>query len=72
VFEALHDMGDPAGVLTALRGTLVEGGSVLVADELVADEFAGPAISSSAVAAGFATCEKLPIAHDFWQFYRLR
>ncbi|GAB3233043.1 class I SAM-dependent methyltransferase [Glycomyces halotolerans] len=42
VFEALHDMGDPAGVLRTARERLAEGGSVLVADERVADDLAAP------------------------------
>lgn len=42
IFEALHDMGDPAGALRAARQLLVDGGSVLVADERVADTFTAP------------------------------
>jgi SAM-dependent methyltransferase len=42
VFEALHDMGDPVGALRAARALLAPGGSVLVADERVADAFTGP------------------------------
>lgn len=43
VFEALHDMPNPVEVLTALRRILRPGGSVLVADELVAEQFTAPA-----------------------------
>jgi SAM-dependent methyltransferase len=43
IFEALHDMGDPVGVLRAVRGLLGPGGVLLVADERVADEFPGAA-----------------------------
>jgi SAM-dependent methyltransferase len=39
VFEALHDMGDPVGALRAARALLAPSGSVLVADERVADTF---------------------------------
>jgi SAM-dependent methyltransferase len=39
IFEALHDMGDPGGALRAARALLAPGGSVLVADERVADAF---------------------------------
>jgi SAM-dependent methyltransferase len=39
VFEALHDMGDPVGALRAACALLAPGGSVLVADEHVADAF---------------------------------
>jgi SAM-dependent methyltransferase len=42
VFEALHDMGDPVGVLQAVRAALAPGGAVLVADEKVADTFTAP------------------------------
>lgn len=40
IFEALHDMGDPVGVLRAARDVLAPGGAVLVADERTADAFA--------------------------------
>ncbi|MCS5736264.1 class I SAM-dependent methyltransferase [Herbiconiux daphne] len=43
VFEALHDMADPVGVLAGFRRALAPGGAVLVADEKVADEFVAPA-----------------------------
>jgi SAM-dependent methyltransferase len=42
VFEALHDMGDPVGALRAACALLAPGGSVLVADERVADRFTAP------------------------------
>jgi hypothetical protein len=42
VFEALHDMGDPVGALRAARGLLADDGSVLVADERVAETFTTP------------------------------
>jgi SAM-dependent methyltransferase len=38
-FETIHDMVDPVGALRAMRALAVEGGTVLVADERVADEF---------------------------------
>lgn len=43
IFEALHDMGDPVSALRALRPRLTAGGTVLVADERVADTFTAPA-----------------------------
>src|SRR5436190_21156845 len=43
VFEALHDMSRPVEALRAARGLLADDGWLLVADELVADEFAVPA-----------------------------
>lgn len=42
IFEALHDMGHPVDALRALRGVLAPGGSVVVADERVADDFTAP------------------------------
>lgn len=39
VFEALHDMNDPATILAALGSVLESGGAILVGDEKVADEF---------------------------------
>jgi len=40
VFEALHDMPDPVGVLSAMRRTLAPDGVIVVMDEAVADRFA--------------------------------
>jgi SAM-dependent methyltransferase len=42
VFEALHDMADPVRALRAARALLAADGSVLVADERVADAFSAP------------------------------
>jgi 2-polyprenyl-3-methyl-5-hydroxy-6-metoxy-1,4-benzoquinol methylase len=42
VFEAVHDMAKPVEVLRTLRGMLADGGTVLVADERVAEEFTAP------------------------------
>ena len=39
IFEALHDMSDPVGVLTTARRLLRPGGAVLIADERVAEAF---------------------------------
>lgn len=41
IFEALHDMSRPTDVLHALRRALAPGGSVLVVDERVHDQFLG-------------------------------
>jgi SAM-dependent methyltransferase len=43
VFEALHDMARPVEALRGMRALLAEGGSMVVADELVADRFSIPA-----------------------------
>ncbi len=39
-FECVHDMPDPVAVLTAMRRAVAPGGTVLIMDEKVADEFA--------------------------------
>ena len=41
-FETLHDMARPVEALRAMRGLLAEDGSVLIADERVAETFAAP------------------------------
>ncbi|MGH8982687.1 MAG: class I SAM-dependent methyltransferase, partial [Acidimicrobiia bacterium] len=41
-FETLHDMAHPVDALTAMRTMLAPGGSVVVADEKVADRFTAP------------------------------
>ena len=43
IFEALHDMARPVEALQAARTLLVEGGSVIVADERAAERFTAPA-----------------------------
>ncbi len=40
ILESLHDMADPASILRAAAAALAPGGTVLVADECVADHFA--------------------------------
>jgi hypothetical protein len=42
IFEALHDMNHPIEALRAVRASLADGGSVVVADERVAETFAPP------------------------------
>lgn len=107
LFEALHDMGDPVGVLRQVRSALAVGAPLLLADERVAEVFTtpgdeverlnygwsvlhclpatrdtapviangtvlrSPTVRQWAGEAGFSRVEELPIAHDFWRFYRL-
>ncbi len=42
IFEALHDVSNPVGLLRTARGMLRHNGPVLVVDERVADEFTAP------------------------------
>jgi SAM-dependent methyltransferase len=42
IFEALHDMNHPVAALRAARNSLAPGGSVVVADERVAERFTAP------------------------------
>jgi 2-polyprenyl-3-methyl-5-hydroxy-6-metoxy-1,4-benzoquinol methylase len=60
VFEALHDMSRPVEALRAARGMLAEGGSVVVADELVGDEFLAPAPDRDRYAYGWSVVSCLP------------
>jgi SAM-dependent methyltransferase len=60
IFEALHDMGDPAGALRTARSHLTDGGSVLVADERVADAFTAPGDELERLNYGFSVLHCLP------------
>lgn len=60
IFEALHDMGDPAGALRTARRLLAPGGSVLVADERVADRFTAPGDDLERLNYGFSVVHCLP------------
>jgi SAM-dependent methyltransferase len=42
IFEALHDMNHPVEALRAARASLAQGGSVVIADERVAERFTAP------------------------------
>lgn len=41
-FECIHDMANPVGALSAMRDLVGPGGTVLIVDERVADEFTAP------------------------------
>ena len=62
VFEALHDMARPVDALRAANGMLHQGGSVVVADELVEDEFTIPAPDRERYAYGWSVVSCLPSA----------
>jgi len=60
IFEALHDMSRPADALRAARGMLTPSGSVIVADELTADEFTAPASELERFHYGWSVVACLP------------
>ena len=60
IFEGLHDMSRPADALRAARGLLMPSGSVLIADELVADEFTAPASDLERYHYGWSVVSCLP------------
>ena len=62
IFEALHDMSRPADALRAARGMLGPSGSVVIADELVADEFTAPAPELERYHYGWSVVSCLPAA----------
>lgn len=106
-FECIHDMWDPVSVLASMRRLVGPGGTVLIMDESVADEFGAigddverfmygfsflhclpvgmvkqPSAETGTVMrestfrryageAGYQKVEVLPIANDFFKFYRL-
>jgi SAM-dependent methyltransferase len=62
IFEGLHDMSRPVDALRAARGMLGETGSVIIADELVADEFTAPATELERYHYGWSVVSCLPAA----------
>jgi SAM-dependent methyltransferase len=60
IFEALHDMGDPVGVLRAVRPRLAPGGSLFIGDERVEDEFTAPASEIERLQYAFSVLHCLP------------
>jgi 2-polyprenyl-3-methyl-5-hydroxy-6-metoxy-1,4-benzoquinol methylase len=60
IFEALHDMSDPVGALKAARRLLAPGGSVLIADENVAEKFDAPGGDIEPLMYGWSIVHCLP------------
>lgn len=60
VFESLHDMADPVGVLRAVRSQLSPGGAVLIADERVAEHFGAPGDQVERLNYSFSVLHCLP------------
>ncbi|WP_405067714.1 methyltransferase domain-containing protein [Kribbella sp. NBC_01510] len=62
ILEALHDMPRPVAALRSARAMLAPGGSVLIADELVEDEFTAPASELERYHYGWSLMSCLPDA----------
>jgi len=60
IFEALHDMSRPVEALRAAHAMLADGGSVVIADERVEDEFTAPAPERDRRAYGWSVVSCLP------------
>ncbi|WP_243075360.1 bifunctional 2-polyprenyl-6-hydroxyphenol methylase/3-demethylubiquinol 3-O-methyltransferase UbiG [Microbacterium sp. SS28] len=60
VFEALHDLPDPVGVLTSVRRALRPDGIVVVMDEAVAETFAPPGDDVERAMYGYSILMCLP------------
>jgi ubiquinone/menaquinone biosynthesis C-methylase UbiE len=62
IFEALHDMSRPVDALRVARRGLRDGGTVVVADERVGDEFTAPAPAAEQLSYGWSVISCLPSA----------
>jgi 2-polyprenyl-3-methyl-5-hydroxy-6-metoxy-1,4-benzoquinol methylase len=60
MLETLHDIARPVEALTAARAALASGGSVLVADERVADRFTAPGDEIERMMYGWSVLHCLP------------
>ncbi|MGH2694015.1 MAG: SAM-dependent methyltransferase [Actinomycetota bacterium] len=61
IFEALHDMNHPVEALRTARNSLAEGGSVVIADERVAEHFAAPGDEIERFNYGWSVLHCLPV-----------
>ncbi len=59
--ECVHDMPNPVSVLGAMRRLVGEGGTALVVDEKVADQFAAPGDDVERYMYGFSILHCLPV-----------
>jgi 2-polyprenyl-3-methyl-5-hydroxy-6-metoxy-1,4-benzoquinol methylase len=60
IVEAVHDLSKPVEVLTTVRRMLAPGGTLIVADERVADAFHAPADSIERIFYGYSVLSCLP------------
>jgi SAM-dependent methyltransferase len=61
IFEALHDMNHPVEALKAARASLADGGSVVIADERVAERFTAPGDEIDRLNYGFSVLHCLAV-----------
>jgi 2-polyprenyl-3-methyl-5-hydroxy-6-metoxy-1,4-benzoquinol methylase len=61
IFEALHDMNHPVEALRAARASLTDGGSVIIADERVAERFSPPGDEIERLNYGFSILHCLAV-----------
>ncbi len=61
IFEALHDMNHPVEALRAIRTMLAAGGSVIIADEGVAEHFTAPGDELERFNYGWSILHCLPV-----------
>lgn len=59
--ECIHDMSNPVAVLSSMRRLVGDGGSVLIADEKVADRFIAPGDDVERLMYGFSVLHCLPV-----------
>ena len=64
VFEALHDIAHPVEALRSARRLLAEGGSVIVADERVAEAFVAPGDEVERMNYGFSVLHCLAVGRE--------
>lgn len=62
ILESLHDMAHPVAALEAARDALASDGVVVIADELVADEFHAPGDDLERMMYGWSISHCLPVA----------
>lgn len=60
IVEALHDMSRPVDVLASVRRLLAPGGTLILADERVADAFYAPADETERLFYGYSVLDCLP------------
>ncbi len=61
IFEAVHDLADPIAVLAAVRERLSVAGTVLIADERVAEHFTAPGDRIERLMYGYSVLHCLPV-----------